>query len=182
VTGQLLCYEIGGFIDCEGSGQDGEDQAGQPLPVPRFTDNGDGTIHDELSGLTWLEDVNCIGTNYPDVAPGPYGAGLMSWEEALDLVTEINNGVFPECSLGYSNWRMPNVLELNSLLFYQKEGNTKSLPTGHPFDIWNETDFWSSTTDAYNPDNAWRVSVQNGRIKPVDKDDAKGFLWLVHIE
>ncbi|MBN1263942.1 MAG: DUF1566 domain-containing protein [Anaerolineales bacterium] len=182
VTGQQLCYEIGNIIDCEGTGQDGESQVGQPLPEPRFTDNGDGTIHDKLSGLTWLADPNCIGTNYPNAAPGPYGAGMFSWPDALAMVEAINNGDYPECSLGHDDWRMPNVLELNSLLYHQKEGNLLSLPPGHPFDVWNETDYWSSTSDAFNQDNAWRVNVQVGRIFPVDKDEEQAFLWLVRIE
>jgi hypothetical protein len=33
---------------------DGEIRAGVAWPTPRFTDNGDGTATDNLTGLTWL--------------------------------------------------------------------------------------------------------------------------------
>ena len=42
-TGQTSCYSV---IDCEGTGQDGETQAGVAWPSPRFTDNGDSTVTD----------------------------------------------------------------------------------------------------------------------------------------
>ena len=51
-TGQTKCYEtIGVEIPCAGTGQDGEIQAGVTWPEPRFTDHGDGTVTDNLTGL-----------------------------------------------------------------------------------------------------------------------------------
>ena len=46
-TGQTLIYA---------SGDDGNIQAGIEWPAPRFTDNGDGTVTDSLTGLMWLKD------------------------------------------------------------------------------------------------------------------------------
>jgi hypothetical protein len=45
-TGQTLCVDQSGSINCAGTGQDGDLQAGVALPQPRFTDNGDGTVTD----------------------------------------------------------------------------------------------------------------------------------------
>ena len=54
-TGQSTCYnQTGVVIDCSGTGQDGEYQKGVAWPDPRFTNNGDCTITDKLTGLTWL--------------------------------------------------------------------------------------------------------------------------------
>jgi len=51
-TGQTICYDTSGnVISCAGTGQDGEIQAGVAWPEPRFADNGDGTITDNLTGL-----------------------------------------------------------------------------------------------------------------------------------
>ena len=51
-TGQTKCYDIydtaGTEITCAGTGQDGEIRAGVSWPSPRFQDNGDGTITDNL--------------------------------------------------------------------------------------------------------------------------------------
>ncbi len=41
-------------------GDDGYIQAGIEWPSPRFTDNGDGTLTDDLTGLMWLKDGGCI--------------------------------------------------------------------------------------------------------------------------
>jgi hypothetical protein len=51
-TGQTRCYnESGTTIKCTGTGQDGEYRKGVASPTPRFTDNGDGTVTDHLTGL-----------------------------------------------------------------------------------------------------------------------------------
>ncbi|HXE98165.1 MAG TPA: hypothetical protein VN642_17305, partial [Dongiaceae bacterium] len=59
-TGQTLCYNnAGGVIPCAGTGQDGDKLAGTPWPNPRFTDNADGTVTDNLTGLIWLKNARC---------------------------------------------------------------------------------------------------------------------------
>ncbi len=62
-TGQTTCYadQYPTVIPCAGTGQDGEFQKGAVSPVPRFTDNLNGTITDNLTGLIWLKDANCFG-------------------------------------------------------------------------------------------------------------------------
>ena len=50
-TGQTGCWDINGYaIDCAGTGQDGEYQKGVSVS-PRFTDNAEGTVKDNLTGL-----------------------------------------------------------------------------------------------------------------------------------
>ena len=39
---------------------DGLLRAGIEWPAPRFTDNGDGTVTDSLTGLMWLKDGGCL--------------------------------------------------------------------------------------------------------------------------
>ncbi len=71
-SGQALCYDSSGTaISCSGTGQDGEYQKGIPYPDPRFIDNGDGTVTDNLTDLIWLKNANC------------FGPGSVSWSEAL---------------------------------------------------------------------------------------------------
>ena len=67
-TGQTLCFNgAGAEIPCAGTGQDGDIQAGIEWPSSRFTNNGDETITDNLTGLTWLRDANCMITHYSDI-------------------------------------------------------------------------------------------------------------------
>ena len=39
----------------------GEQAVGVEWPNPRFTDNGDGTVTDNLTALIWLKNANCFG-------------------------------------------------------------------------------------------------------------------------
>ncbi len=45
------------FLD----GDDGDLQAGAARKSPRFKDNGDGTIEDKLTNITWDKDANRFG-------------------------------------------------------------------------------------------------------------------------
>lgn len=49
-TGQTTSYA---------PGDDGDLQKGVAWPVPRFTDNEDGTVTDNLTGLIWLTNADC---------------------------------------------------------------------------------------------------------------------------
>src|SRR5208282_4265467 len=53
-TGQTTCSDANGnVIPCTGTGEDGALQEGVAWPSPRFTDNGDQTQTDNLTGLRW---------------------------------------------------------------------------------------------------------------------------------
>ena len=144
-TGQTTCYDtVGNEILCTGTGQDGDIQAGVAWPNPRFTDNGNGTVTDNLTGLMWTKDAN------PEGNP-------MTWHEALDYVKTVNTG-------GHTDWRLPNVNELESLVDYSKVGPAV-LPLGNPFtNVQSYNNYWSSTNYAYVPDCAWIVSMYDGGV------------------
>ena len=85
-TGQTKCYDSAGTeITCTDTGQDGNLQAGVAWPNPRYTDNGDQTQTDNLTGgLIWNKDAN---------APGPSACspGIQkTWQGALDYVKCLN--------------------------------------------------------------------------------------------
>ena len=52
-TGQTTSYA---------TGDDGELEKGVAWPNPRFTDNNNGTVTDNLTGLIWLKHANCFGS------------------------------------------------------------------------------------------------------------------------
>ena len=118
-TGQTRCYDTSGEkIDCEGTGQDGDYRAGEPLPDPRFTDNDDGTVTDNLTGLVWLKDANLFGELPSDQAI-EYARGLANGQHGL------RDGSKP------GDWRLPNVNELQSL--YLNNASGAALQPEHPF-------------------------------------------------
>jgi hypothetical protein len=104
-----------------------------------FIDNGDGTITDNATGLMCSEADS--------------GAG-MNWEEALAWVQQKNE----ENYLGYSDWRLPNAKELQSIVDYTRSPATTNSAAIDPLftvtAIMAEdggTDYpfyWSSTTHA----------------------------------
>ena len=140
-TGQTIPY---------GPRDDGALQKGVPWPQPRFTDNDNGTVTDNLTGLIWLKDASCFGEQ--------------TWAEALSACNTLAS---PACGLAdgsvAGDWRLPNLKELQSLLDFGQEG--PALPPGHPFvgGIWIAGDhYWSSTTYLPHNDQAWYVEMYNG--------------------
>lgn len=103
-TGQTVCFdEVGTSISCLDTGQDGEVQYGAALS---YTDNGDGTITDNSTGLMWekLDNNNVGGIHDQD--------NIYTWPEAFGKVAELNAASFA----GYTDWRVPNRRELDSLI------------------------------------------------------------------
>ena len=145
------------------TGDDGDLEKGVALPNPRFTDNSNGTITDNLTGLIWLKNANC-------------SASTRTWQGALDFVAGINNatnscGDTSNAGFHQSDWRLPNVRELQSLVDYGQYLTTLSLPSGHPFTNFLAGSYWSSTTQAGNTFNAWYVVFINGGVGASDKTD-----------
>jgi len=91
-----------------------------------------------------------------------------TWEEALDYCKCLNSNNY----LGYSDWRLPNRVELQSLIDYQRDN--PSLPQGHPFGDVNcgegphGASFWTSTTVPSSEDKAWYVSISHGVVTTWD--------------
>jgi hypothetical protein len=56
-----------------------------------------------------------------------------------------------------TDWRLPNVRELQSLIDYGEEA--PALPDGHPFTDVQPYNYWSSTTYASSTPHAWLVRV-----------------------
>ncbi len=123
--------------------------------VNDFSDNGDGTITDSATGLMWSQNDS--------------GAG-MNWEEALDWVAQMNAAN----TLGYSDWRLPNAKEMQSILDYDRAPDATDSaaidPLFHITQITNEAgqvdypSFWTSTTHAkFNGSGSDAVYISFGR-------------------
>lgn len=160
-TGQSDCFDQDGVeINCTGTGQDGEYKQGVKWPDPRFTDNSDGTVRDNLTGLIWLKDANCFGERM--------------WQEALDDCNNLSAGW---CGPSAGDWRLPNRFELESLLDISQY--SPALPTEHPFVNVQYDDYWSSSTYAWTTKtSAWSVYLDSGDIDDNRKSDS-GHVWPV---
>lgn len=117
----------------------------------RYTDNGDGTITDSVTGLIWLKNASCF-------APS-------NWNNALTAAGALANGA---CGLSDGSkpgdWRMPNVNELESLI--DVSASSPAVSTGHPFSGVSSQIYWSSTS-YYMYQNgsgsAWAIRFADGR-------------------
>ncbi|CAA6690288.1 MULTISPECIES: DUF1566 domain-containing protein [unclassified Lentimonas] len=102
--------------------------------VNQFKDNGDGTITDSATGLTWMQADSTTG---------------MDWPTALEYAEDLELA-------GHSDWRLPNAKELQSIIDYTRSPDTTDSAAIDPiFEatvIQNEGEkkdfaqYWTSTT------------------------------------
>lgn len=164
-TGQTMCWDVLDTIipvdpiDCPGTGQDGEYQKGLAVS---FQDNGDGTITDQRTTLMW-EKLSNDGSihDVDDVA--------FWWAGAFKKVSDLNSQAFA----GYSDWRLPNARELNTLTNFAAYNpavdpafNNNCLPgcTQTECSCTNEAPYWSSTTIQFTPQNAWALDFKTASM------------------
>jgi hypothetical protein len=164
-TGQTLCYNTAGaVIPCAGTGQDGAIKSGVAWPNPRFTDNGNGTVTDNLSGLIWLKNANCFGSQV--------------WATAITSANSLASGA---CGLTDGStagqWRLPSIREIRGLV--DKSRSNPALPAGHPFTSVQSVNYWSATTIAFGTEYAWYVMMSDGRVFHNTKASNGYFVWPV---
>jgi hypothetical protein len=154
-TGQTTSYA---------TGDDGDYEYGVAWPNPRFTDNGDGTITDNLTGLIWLKLANCFGRR--------------DWATALTDCNTLNS---EECYLTdgsiEGDWRLPSIKEFSSLIDFTQYN--PALPSGHPFAGVQSvlySCYWSSTSYGVNTLGALLVYMYNGFL--IDKDKTEDFYYV----
>lgn len=138
-TGQTVEYR---------AGDDGTYQAGWD-EGDRFINNGDGTLTDQATGLMWPEDWSGLGGN---------GAGALAWAAGIDWALALDFA-------GHSDWRLPNVRELGSLLSY----GFLVIPLDPVFLNPRADYYWSSTTHFLQSDWVWKIGFYWGEIGWDDK-------------
>lgn len=150
----------------EVAGEDGHAnmRKGVTWPNPRFTDNGDGTVTDNLTSLIWLKDANAFG--------------MRTWADALNDCATLNSG---EHGLtdgsNEGDWRLPNVHEMHTLVDYHQY--EPALPSGHPFTGVQWADYWSSTTITESTLYAWTVHLRTGSVRNSLAKTTTTRLWPV---
>jgi len=141
-TGQTVSYA---------SGDDGALRKGIGLPEARFTDNQDGSVTDNVTGLVWLKNVGCF-------APAV-------WASALADANQLASGA---CGLTDDSkagaWRLPNLIELESLI--DASQSNPALPASNPFTNVANILYWTSTGyfgGQLGSPTAWVLRISDGR-------------------
>lgn len=176
-TGQNRCYDNRAEISCPSPGSSFYGQDAQyPHNKPAYRDNGDGTISDLVTGLMW---VKARGSK-------------MTWDEAANGAAKSRVG-------GYSDWRMPTIKELYSLIDFNGGFNPEGVSTAYLntryFDfIYGDTSKgergidcqdWSATkyvaTTMNGRPTAFGVNFADGRIKGYPVVQHQGRLTQLYV-
>jgi len=161
-TGQTTCSDsLGNVISCTNTGQDGDIKAGTAWPSPRWT-VGTGAegdcITDNLTGLMWVKS--------PDSTTRTW-ANALTWANNLSLC-------------GYTDWRLPNINELESLINAEQSNSASWLNTQGFSNEHGHDGYWSSTTDASYTSGAWIVGMDEGGVGYVYKTNG-GYVLPVRV-
>ena len=121
----------------------------QDTPTGDFTDNGDGTVTHQKTGLTWMRcslgqtwtGSTCSGT-----------AQTYTYDNAIKQTANF---------AGYSDWRLPNIAELQTIV--ERDNRNPAINT-ELFPNTRSDWFWSSSPSVGVTDNAWYVDFYGGNV------------------
>jgi hypothetical protein len=125
-------------------GYDGYYKKGYPLTGAHFTDNGNNTITDNATGLMWIKNPVLLGAGWV-VSPT---APTKDFDTAIDDCIALNYA-------GYSDWRLPNVNEMNSIMNFGGSWPviyTAFWPNLGGGSWWSSTSYMGWLGAAYIPD------------------------------
>ena len=117
-------------------------------PDYRYEVHDDGTVTDTVTGLMWMQcslgqdpDANCSGN-----------ASRYNWQQALEAAEASTFAA-------YSDWRLPNIKELASLVAYDRYDPAINST------IFSNTVlgiYWSASPNAFNSNEAWVLVFNDG--------------------
>lgn len=140
------------------AGDDGDLEKGVAWPDPRFT-VGTGAeadcVTDNLTGLMWVKS--------PD-------STTRTWQEALTYANDLS-------FCGYTDWRLPNINELESLGNVGQPNSSTWLNT-QGFSNVQANAYWSSTPYTVNSNGAWVVNMYVGNMSLSSKASSS-YVWTM---
>ena len=155
-TGVDRCYNQSTIINCPTSANEGfygQDHHYSSNPM-NFTNNGDGTVTDNVTSLMWQMDHDGFSYNWFE-ATGNFDA--TSNPDTLDACGDLTLG-------GYIDWRLPEKRELASIVDYGVDNpaiDTTYFPSTGVFLYWTNTE--------YDSTKAWYGIFSDGSIYQGDK-------------
>jgi hypothetical protein len=150
-----------------------------PRLKPRFTDNGNGTVTDNHTGLIWLKDAGCLG--------------FRTWDDAQRYIAGLNGGADFSCDSytpgTYGDWRLPEIWEFTTLV--DKRFGTGPVLSNAAGDAqWTEGDafvavimggylYWSSSAVVWGTkDSAWLWASEDGAVVGISSvGKSKNGVW-----
>ncbi|HOF33590.1 MAG TPA: DUF1566 domain-containing protein [Spirochaetota bacterium] len=136
--------------------EDGATQRGVSWPNPRFKDNGNGTVTDIMTGLTWLKNAKQLS--------------LKKYVDAVSTAKSLSG------SYGYEDWALPNINEIRSLINFNESPHVylnKFLQNFSNIEYW-----WTSTTYINESEKVYSLIVNNG-VFSIDGTNETLYAWAV---
>ena len=152
----------GTLVSCAGTGEDGQYSIGQPHS---YTDNGDLTVTDNNTGLMWPKCS--FGLSGSDCSTGV--AQFVNFDQAT-------SSCMTQSLAGHSDWRVPNVNELYSLVVL--DNSSTPLITSY-FPRTNLANYWSSSIAKTDLANLFVVNFQSGLISTSGINGGRGYTRCV---
>ena len=118
-----------------------------------YTDNGNGTVTDSATGLIWQKCSAGQGTTLGNCSTGSISD--YSWSSAITYCESLTLG-------GRSDWRLPNVNELRSIVNYASTSSPRIDSITFPSTV--DLFYWSSSTYVLNTSIAWGVFFRTGEV------------------
>lgn len=155
--------------------------AGSICVGSRFVDNGDSTVTDRLSNLTWEKKVDDLSERDKD---NEYTWSTGSpFKETGTVFTTFLNTVNDGAFAGVSGWRLPTLAELQTIVLdFPCRGQIMSFTCSCPaspcidpaLDAANTGGdrYWSTTPYLPVADLQWAVQFANGGVSAAGRDDS----------
>ncbi len=151
-TGQIVEYQAGDDGTTQGGWWLGRKIADNRERFITKTIDGDDVVIDLATGLMWAADGNEAGCNNGDIN---------IWYNAIIYATGLDFA-------GYTDWRLPNVNELLSIVNWSKDNSSIDEP---PFINTIYEFYWSSTTYVRVTTYALVVKFSDGSLRSEYKEE-----------
>lgn len=145
----------------------------------RYVNCGNGTVTDTVTGLTWLQDANCL-------------AGQRDYAAANQWAGQLAHG---QCGLtdgsSAGQWRLPTIAEWRSMVRQARKlgctepsltdiTGTACFTASPPFAGVKAAGYWSSSSVESDPDEAFGMNLRDGFVRNGGKSyDGPYFVWPV---
>ena len=134
--------------------------------MSRFTDNDDGSILDNETGLIWAKEDSW-----------PVAQDWLNFQESLEFVDEMNKKDY----LGFHDWRIPEREEIEKIFLADSTILARSNNEIHLDPLFAPGGGNASWCLPFDQQAAFYFSYTSGNAQQFDQDYSQGYVRLVRL-
>ena len=134
--------------------------------MSRFTDNEDGSILDNETGLIWAKEDSW-----------PVAQDWLNFQESLEFVDEMNKKDY----LGFHDWRIPEREEIEKIFIADSTILARSNNEIHLDPLFAPGGGNASWCLPFDQQAAFYFSYTSGNAQQFDQDYSQGYVRLVRL-